>query len=353
MRISAAFTFALLLAGFVGLAVPAAQAQQLTTLYNFCSLSNCTDGSAPLGSLIQASDGNFYGTTLSGGQYGEGTVFQVTTSGTLTTIYHFCKAGSPCPDGAQPEAGVMVGSDGNFYGTTVGGGIAGLYDNCGDGALGGGTYTCGTVFKLTPNGDLTTLYTFCSQVVVVGGSTVCGDGSSPTAGLIQDSDGNFYGSTQSGGTGGANAGTIFKLSPEPEGGCPAGANLGNGYCETVIYNTCQSNGCGWGPSSLIQGPDGNFYGAMGVGFGVPGVDGSLFEITPSGVLTTLFYFCTSGTNCPAGDGADPLGVIQGSDGNLYGTTYLYGNTGGVGGAVFQFNPNSTPLHLTCCTSSAR
>gem|GEM_PF-4882784 len=164
--------------------------------------------------------------------------------------------------------------------------------------------------------------------------------------MIQDGDGNFYGTTPRGGTGGAGAGTIFELSPEPDGGCPAGSNPGNGYCEKVIYNTCQSNGCGWGPSALIQGPDSSFYGAMGAGLGVPGDDGSLFEITPSsGILTTLFYFCTSGSTCPAGDGAEPLGVIQGNDGNLYGTTYLSGNTGGVGGAVFQFNPNTLALNV--------
>jgi len=353
MRISAAFTFALLLVGFVSLAGSAAQGQQLTPLYNFCAQTNCTDGSGPSGYLIQGSDGNFYGTTSSGGAYGQGTVFKVTPTGSLTTLYSFCKAGALCADGAQPLAGVLQGSDGNFFGTTTGGGIAGTSDTCGNGGLGGGVYTCGTVFKLTPSGQLTTLYTFCSQIVVIGGNSFCGDGSNPVEGLIQDSEGNFYGTTTRGGAGGGDEGTIFKLSPEPEGGCPAGSNSGNGYCGTVIYNTCQSSGCGGGPSALIQGLDGSFYGAMGGGFGVQGVDGSLFEITPSsGVLTTLFYFCTSGSTCPAGDGAEPLGVIQGSDGNLYGTTYLYGNTGGIGGAVFQFNPNSTPpalnvLHVFC------
>jgi len=326
-----------------------AKAQQLTPLYNFCSLSNCADGGIPEGPLIQASDGNFYGTTLSGGQYGQGTVFKVTTTGSLTTLYSFCKTGGDCTDGAQPSAGVIEGSDGNFYGTTVGGGIAGTYDQCGDAHVGTPpTYTCGTAFRLTPSGELTTLYTFCSQI----NGNSCADGSNPLVSLIEDSAGNFYGTTPTGGTGGG-AGTIFKLSPQPEGGCPAGANPGNGYCETVIYNTCQSNGCGWGPSALIQGPDSSFYGAMSAGFGVPGVDGSLFEITPSsGVLTTLFYFCSSGSKCPAGDGASPWGVVQGSDGNLYGTTYLYGNTGGVGGAVFQFNPNTSTdplnvLHVFC------
>ena len=353
MRISAAFTFALLLVGFVSLAGSAAQGQQLTPLYNFCAQTNCTDGSGPSGYLIQGSDGNFYGITSSGGAYGQGTVFKVTPTGSLTTLYSFCKAGALCADGAQPLAGVLQGSDGNFFGTTTGGGIAGTSDTCGNGGLGGGVYTCGTVFKLTPSGQLTTLYTFCSQIVVIGGNSFCGDGSNPVEGLIQDSEGTFYGTTTRGGAGGGDEGTIFKLSPEPEGGCPAGSNSGNGYCGTVIYNTCQSSGCGGGPSALIQGLDGSFYGAMGGGFGVQGVDGSLFEITPSsGVLTTLFYFCTSGSTCPAGDGAEPLGVIQGSDGNLYGTTYLYGNTGGIGGAVFQFNPNSTPpalnvLHVFC------
>ena len=163
MRISAAFTFALLLLGFVGLAGSAAQGQQLTPLYNFCAQANCTDGSAPSGSLIQGSDGNFYGTTLSGGKNGQGTVFKVTTTGTLTPLYSFCAIGTDCTDGAQPGGGVIEGIDGNFYGTTVGGGLAGTYDECGGANNLGGApaiFTCGTVFKLTPNGELTTLYTF-------------------------------------------------------------------------------------------------------------------------------------------------------------------------------------------------
>ncbi len=344
MRISAVFTFALLLVGFVGLAVSAGHGQQLTTLYNFCSQADCADGSGPVGYLIQGSDGNFYGTADGGGEYGQGTVFKITTTGSLATLYSFCKTGGLCSDGAQPVAGVIQGSDGNFYGTTTGGGIAGTYDTCGNGGLGGGVYTCGTIFKLTPSGQLTTLYTFCSQMVVVAGNLVCGDGSNPTEGLIQDSDGNFYGTTPRGGTGGAGAGTIFELSPEPEGGCPAGANPGNGYCETVIYSTCQQNGCGWSPGSLIQGTDDNIYGAMGGGFGVPGDDGTLFKIAPSGLLTTLFYFCSSGPTCPAGDGASPWGVIQGSDGNFYGTTYLQ-TDGNIGGSVFQFNPNTLILNV--------
>jgi len=170
----------------------------LTTLYNFCSQSACTDGSSPYAVLIQATDGNFYGTTFeAGGVAGEGTVFKITPRGALTTLYSFCSQ-TACTDGAQPLAGLVQATDGNFYGTTTYGG-----------ANGGGT-----VFKITPSGTLTTLYGFCSQ-------SACTDGTRPVAGLVQATDGNFYGTTGGGGANstcpnnvwGVGCGTVFKISP--------------------------------------------------------------------------------------------------------------------------------------------
>lgn len=179
----------------------------LTTIYNFCPQSNCADGAYPYAALIQGTDGNFYGTTLQGGNDSStGTVFKVTPSGTLTTLYTFYSQ-SNCADGQLPQAGLTQASDGNFYGTTSGGGAAGV----------------GTVFRITLRGVLTTLYSFCSL-------SNCADGSSPYAPLVQASDGNFYGTTSGGGT--AGVGTVFRITPAgslttlhifcAQSGCPDG-----------------------------------------------------------------------------------------------------------------------------------
>ena len=172
----------------------------LTTLYSFCSQSNCTDGALPYAGLIQGIDGNFYGTTIEGGpNIIAGTVFKLTPSGTLTTLHSFCSqssGGAPCPDGAEPAAGLIQGIDGSFYGTTYWGGA-----NYGPGLPSLGA---GTVFKITPSGTLTTLYSFCSE-----GGTACTDGEDPSAGLIQGSDGNFYGTTYAGGAN--DWGTVFEV----------------------------------------------------------------------------------------------------------------------------------------------
>src|SRR5271170_4526449 len=143
----------------------------LTTLYNFCSQSGCTDGADPYAGLVLATNGNFYGTTYVGGSAGDGTVFELTPKGTLTTLYSFCSL-SGCTDGANPSAGLVLATNGNFYGTTVRGGANGY----------------GTVFEITTSGNRTTLYSFCSL-------SGCTDGSGVTSALIQATNGNFYGVT--------------------------------------------------------------------------------------------------------------------------------------------------------------
>jgi uncharacterized repeat protein (TIGR03803 family) len=250
-----------------------------TVLYTFTGSpgSSSSDGFNPLAAVIQASDGNFYGTTEMGGANGLGTVFKVTPAGAETLLYSFGASG----DGSSPYAGLAQGSDGNFYGTTQ---------------LGGAN-AAGTVFKITPAGVETVLYSF--------GATGS-DGTRPYAGLVQGSDGNFYGTTQFGGT---NAlGTVFEITP-------AGV-------ETVLYSFGTVVGDGAYPQGgLIQASDGNFYGTTGAG---------VFKITPAGVLTVLYTFTT-------GDGYDPTaGVIQGSDGNFYGTTQLGGAN--QDGTVFKVTP---------------
>jgi uncharacterized repeat protein (TIGR03803 family) len=126
-------------------------AQTFTTLHSF----DVTDGVNP-GGLVQATNGDLYGTTVGGGAYGNGTVFRITPSGTLTTLYSFC-AQSGCTDGANPVAGLVQATNGDFYGTTIGGGANN--NSCTYNTEGG----CGTVFKITPSGTLTTLYSFCSK----------------------------------------------------------------------------------------------------------------------------------------------------------------------------------------------
>jgi uncharacterized repeat protein (TIGR03803 family) len=146
----------------------------LTTLHSFCAQTNCADGEYPYAGLIQTANGDFYGTTFEGGVNGAGTVFKVTSGGTLTTLYSFC-AQADCTDGEYPYAGLIQAANGDFYGTTESGGAHGY----------------GTVFKITAHGKLTTLYSFCSQ-------SDCADGDDSHAGLIQASDGDFYGTTASG-----------------------------------------------------------------------------------------------------------------------------------------------------------
>ncbi len=133
---------------------------RLTTLYSFCPQYGCVDGYAPYGALVQATDGNFYGTTTGGGANERGTVFKITASGALTTLYSFCSSQPVCADGADPYAGLVQGTDGVFYGTTRDGGGTSCVD-------------CGTVFKITPEGTLTTLHSFDGS-----------DGIGPSSGLI-------------------------------------------------------------------------------------------------------------------------------------------------------------------------
>lgn len=150
----------------------------LTTLYNFCSEANCADGKTPEAGLVQAADGNFYGTTMNGGANGDGTVFKITPGGKLTTLHSF-----NFRDGANPSSALVYASDGNFYGTTQYGGAN--YDN--------GANMGGTVFKISSAGVLKTLYNFCAALS-------CSDGENPWGGLLQDTNGDLYGETNYGGT---------------------------------------------------------------------------------------------------------------------------------------------------------
>ncbi len=253
---------------------------ELTVLYSFCAQLNCTDGYYPYSGLIQARDGNFYGTTAIGGTYNQGVVYQITSTGTYKVLYSFCTQ-TKCTDGANPFSSLIQASNGRLYGTTLYGGI------------GGG----GTVFSITTTGKLQTVHSFSYT-----------DGSSPYAGLVQASNGSIYGTTSSGGL--RNDGTVFLLSP-------------TGKLKT-IYNFCVAADCtdGANPQAgLVQGSNGELYGTTASGG--THLRGSVFEISQAGKLKTLYSFCSQ-VNCA--DGYAPYGgVAQASDGTLYGITYLGGD----------------------------
>jgi uncharacterized repeat protein (TIGR03803 family) len=267
-----------------------------TTLYSFVGSPN--DGSTPLAGLVQGSGGNFYGTTLSGGTNSChcGTIFRISPSGSYATLYSF--AGSP-GDGGFPEAGLVQGSDGNLYGTASDGGT----NSC----------NCGTVFRISPSGTCTTLYSFGSQP---------NDGSAPLAGLVQGSDSNFYGTASYGGT--HNGGTVYRIAPSGT--------------YTTLYSFAVSPNDGDQPDAgLVQGSDGNFYGTTLEGG--TNNDGIVFRISPTGSLTNLHTF----SGYP-NDGDQPLaGLVQGSDGNFYGTTWLGGAD--EGGTIFRISPNGSFVNL--------
>ncbi len=256
------------------------------------AFSNANSSGTPTGPPVQGRDGKLYGTTYGFGRtvVTDGTVFRLSTGGKWADLHSF--AGS---DGQNPVAGLTLAYDGNYYGTTSGGGAA----------------NSGVLFKIAPTGAYTVLYQF------TGGS----DGSFPAAPPIQASDGNLYG-TNEGGTN--NNGTVYKYSP-------------SSGIFTVILNLNPDGSQGsFIEAPLVQGADGNLYGTAPVG----GADdcGTIFKLSTSGTLLQVYSFpCGSGGNNPS----SPL--IQASDGNLYGTTSLGGTVTSQGecqsgcGTVFKMS----------------
>jgi uncharacterized repeat protein (TIGR03803 family) len=260
--------------------------QTLTVLHSFDS----TDGFSPFAGLVQGADGNLYGTTNYGGAAplncpagitSCGTIFKITPAGTLTSLHSFDGT-----DGAYP-GGLVLATDGNLYGTTS-------YD---------GAYFQGTVFKVTASGTLTTL------------SSLSGGGTG--AALIQATNGNFYGTTP---------GTIFEFHP--------GSSL------MTLYSFSGTDGS-FPEGGLVEVIGGTFYGTTregGSSSACSGGCGTIFKITPSGTLTTVYNFEST-------DGAYPAAaLVQAIDGDLYGTTYEGGSTAchGVGcGTIFKLTPGGT------------
>lgn len=293
----------------------------MTTLVNFAG----ANGAMPVSNLIEASDGNFYGTTLRGGASGNGSVYRLTPAGVLTTIHSF--AG---PDGRYPYGSLIEGVDGYLYGTTTE----------------GGALEQGTVFRIAPDGVLVTLHSFTGP-----------DGNMPYANLMQATDGNFYGTTAGGGSNLSGFGSLFRMTPTG--------------VVTPLYSFAGGNDGRFPYNSLMQASDGDLYGVTSNGgaenngaifqaklngeffafdFDAPKTSisaytsldedgaghvygttssggatghGEIFSFSAGGVIADVYDFPTSG------DGGIPYaGMILGTDGNQYGTTAGYFSDGG-------------------------
>jgi uncharacterized repeat protein (TIGR03803 family) len=283
------FTLSLTLA-CAAFALSLAVRAQAQTVTDFANFDGVTGQLAQGQTIVQATNGRFYGTTANGGAYGKGNMYELTPGGKLSNFYSFCSLPN-CADGEYPSASPVLGSDGNLYGVTSGGGSDAVYPN-----------GSGTVFKMTLEGKMTTLYTFCP-------TAPCNDGSNPT-GILQASDGNLYGSTYFGGS--ANAGTIFQLTPTGE--------------FKSIHSFCSVAKCADGQSPNfppIQGNDGNFY---GTGYDGGSGGGVFYTLTASGTYTVLYDFCfTNFGDCPSGSLPNP--IVQDASGNFFGTTNDGGSRG--------------------------
>jgi uncharacterized repeat protein (TIGR03803 family) len=320
------------------LATAVSSPAQFTTLVSFTG----PNGSQPFQeNLVQGVDGNLYGTTTYGGTHGDGIIFGVTPSGTLTTIYNFANT----PDGANPYAGLVLGTNGKFYGTTAQGGASGL----------------GTVFSVTTTGTVTILHSFSGS-----------DGEIPYGALVEGADGNYYGTTQAGGSMAPGYGTVFKITPTgtlttlhsfnntTDGYYPyaglvqgntgaffgtttggPGADFGTVFkitssgTYTLLHSFIDTDG--WEPEgALIQAASGKFYGTTVRG-GASGL-GEVFTITSGGTFNLLHSFAT------VSEGYEPVaGLIQASDGNFYGTTFAGGSFGE--GNIFEITSGGTVTTL--------
>ncbi|MGA3172364.1 MAG: choice-of-anchor tandem repeat GloVer-containing protein [Chthoniobacteraceae bacterium] len=281
---------------------------QLTTSgshVTLVSFSGSDTGANPYSALIQGTDSYLYGTTETGGTNGSGTIFQISTSGSLNTLYSFTGGN----DGGNPVGALLAGTNGTFYGTTVNGGSDGK----------GAIYQLVLITgSLGTTGSLNTIYSF------TGGN----DGANPYCTLIDGTDGNFYGTTEVGGTNGS--GTVFQFVPASSGTLGASGSLNTIYTFSAVTSGSNVDGANPFPG-VIQGTDGNLYGVAEQG-GVGDV-GTVFELSTTGSFNTLHSFSpfTSGTNP---DGGLPLGgLVEASDSNFYGTTYSGGADGQ--GAIFQ------------------
>jgi len=391
--VSRARLAALVAAVFVTAWANGAQAATLKTLYSFCSLANCTDGSNPGSALLMDSSGNLYGTATSGGvNVSFGAAYELVKSGKgwkYRRIYSFCTVGV-CSDGKDPTGGLIMDVAGDLYGTTRLGGsgnqgiafelipnvkhtkwkLKTLYNFCtvgfctdganpqaglsyagaASGALydgtsplygtapSGGSDNGGVVFQLAPHGNKwreTVLHNLC-------GTTRCADGSEPIAPVTVDSHGNLFGTTVLNGVNGG--GVVFELSLQAKKWTET---VLHAFCATFQNNRCQDGNTPLNGALLIDGT-GNLFGTTQNGGSQAG--GTAFKLAPNGAsseLTTLYNFCSLAS---CADGSAPQGDLSmDSSGNLYGVA----NTGGANGhgAIYRLNGTLAVLYSFCAQTN--
>ena len=262
-----------------------ALARSQTAAYSLLDSISAVAGGTEPQSIVLGSDGNYYGTTETGGSSantdpslgvnrGEGTIFKMTPEGAVTILHSF-----DFSDGSTPIGPLVEGNDGTFYGTTTGSGSAGN----------------GTIFSITPNGALITLHTFSA----ISNNRVNSDGAQPSTGLVLGSGNTLYGTTPIGGANGV--GTIFSITTSGT--------------FTSLYSFAGADGSP--AAALIAGP-GGFYGGTDKG-GMYG-SGTVFKFVPPGTLDTLYSFTKTNASGENADGRGPLGLVLGQDGIIYGVT---------------------------------
>src|ERR1700683_2468494 len=277
---------------------------EITAIYKFCSQPDCADGDDPIWGPVLGSDGNLYGIAEAGGskagsKSGSGTFYKMTLDGQITILHTFCPA-TPCPDGQYPN-GIVLGSDGNFYGTTYAGGKSNK----------------GAIFSINSTGQITVLYSFCSLAN-------CADGAGPITPPIQASNGNIYGVTNEGG------GVLCELT------------LAGTY--TVLHAFCSVVGCkdGFQASTPVQGANGNVYGTTVEGGSLG--HGTVYEVTSTNQYVVLDNFDYI-------RGAPFAELALANDGNFYGTTIGPG-TGENGGTIFEVTPEGRYTQIYTFTESS-
>jgi len=295
--------------GLLLVLVPNCSAQNYAIVYNFAVQP---DGQNPNAAVVRGTDGSLYGTTTGGGTYGEGSIFKIGPDGKETVLHSFSGKNG---DGAYPNAPLVMDAAGNLYGTTLAGGNTDCFQNGG----------CGIVFKLSKNGNGKVLYTFSGSV----------DGARPEAPLLLAPDGKLYGTTTSGGNYGL--GTVFQFSGI--GGETVLHSFTGGYDDATPYGGLihDKNGNLYGTTSGNMNPDTTCEASAG--------NGTVFRLSPIGHLTVLHAF--QGGR----DGRVPCsGLTAGTSGELYGTTAL-GGTDCIGfgecGTIFEIDKTGrmTVLHI--------